>query len=392
MIGKLTMFKDLKTALEYIESKRTKRTFEQFQATIDKYGFNPHQKNIIHIAGTNGKGSTTNFIKSILVKHGYNVGTFTSPYMIVHNDRISINDQIISDQDLLRMINELETIIEHEKLSMFEIDVLIMLRYFDEQELDYRVIETGIGGLHDKTNIVDSICSVITNIGYDHQFMLGDSLEEIALHKAGIIKPERPCYTTVEKAEIINIFKHICRTKKSQLKLVKTLTDGKYPYTFRCLKQQFELSNCGSYQIKNAALAIAVCNDLIDLDKDLVQEALNDFHFPGRFERFGKIYLDGAHNIDGIKALVQTLEDRELKNVLIIFSALQDKDIDQMIKILKGYPLIQASFDDERLNITALNFKDVIRDNFDHYDNIVITGSLHFISVVRKYLLANRPN
>ena len=175
------MFDNIKEAVDYIESKRVKRSFEQFQEIVNKYHFNLHQKNMIHVAGTNGKGSTTNFIKEILMKHGYTVGTFTSPYMLVHNDRICINGEMISDSKLLEIINGLINIIEVEKLSMFEIDVLIMLRYFNECDLDYRIIETGIGGLNDKTNVIDSICSVITNIGYDHQFMLGDTLEEIAL-------------------------------------------------------------------------------------------------------------------------------------------------------------------------------------------------------------------
>ena len=113
------MFNDIKEALDYIESKRVKRTFEQFQEIVTKYGFNVKQKNMIHIAGTNGKGSTVNFIKEILMKHGYTVGTFTSPYMIVHNDRICVNGKMISDDKLLKIINELEDIIKKENLSMF---------------------------------------------------------------------------------------------------------------------------------------------------------------------------------------------------------------------------------------------------------------------------------
>ena len=116
MIGRLKMFNDIKEALDYIESKRVKRTFEQFQEIVTKYGFNVKQKNMIHIAGTNGKGSTVNFIKEILMKHGYTVGTFTSPYMIVHNDRICVNGKMISDDKLLKIINELEDIIKKENL------------------------------------------------------------------------------------------------------------------------------------------------------------------------------------------------------------------------------------------------------------------------------------
>lgn len=380
------MFNNIEEAIEYIESKRVKRTFKQFQEIVDKYGFNTHQKNMIHIAGTNGKGSTANFIKEILMKHGYKVGTFTSPYMAVHNDRICINGEIISDYELLKIINELVSIIEIERLSMFEIDVLIMLRYFDEYDLDYRIIETGIGGLCDKTNVIDSISSVITNIGYDHQFMLGDSLEEIALQKAGIIKPYKPCYTTKQEDIIINIFDRVCKSNNSKLHIVNVEDVINYPYYFNCLDYIYKLENCGSYQVKNAKLAITVCNDLIELDNNLVQLALNCFSWPGRFERFDNIYLDGAHNVDGILALIQTLKDQKLEDVVIVFSALGDKDIGEMLELLKDYPIVQASFEDERLKSDALNFKDVLNEVQGKYKNIVVTGSLHFISAVRKYL------
>lgn len=189
------MFRDIESALKYIESRRVKRSLKQFKETIEKYGFNVHQKNMVHIAGTNGKGSTTNFIKNILIEHGYRVGTFTSPYLICHNDRICINGKMIDDEKLLEIINSLLEMIDNEQLSMFEIDTLIMLCYFNEVDLDFRIIETGIGGLNDKTNVIDSVCCAITNIGYDHQFMLGDTLEQIAYHKAGIIKENQICFT-----------------------------------------------------------------------------------------------------------------------------------------------------------------------------------------------------
>lgn len=382
------MFNDIKEALDYIESKRVKRTFEQFQEIVTRYGFNVKQKNMIHIAGTNGKGSTVNFIKEILMKHGYTVGTFTSPYMIVHNDRICVNGKMISDDKLLKIINELEDIIKKENLSMFEIDVLIMLRYFDELDLDYRIIETGIGGLCDKTNVIDSICSVITNIGYDHQFMLGNSLDEIAKHKAGIIKSRKPCFTTESNKEIVDIFKQVCKTNGSQL-YICDVGNVNYPYVFNCLSNEYVLKTGGSYQVKNAVLAINVCNYLIDLDKELVQQAIDCFNWPGRFEKFGSIYLDGAHNVDGILALKKTLKDQKLEDIVIVFSALSDKDVCEMKALLKEYPLIQVSFDDERLNSDDINYKDILNKLIGNYKNIVVTGSLHFISEVRKYLKEN---
>ena len=138
-----------------------------------------------------------------------------------------------------------------------------------------------------------------------------------------------------------------------------------------------------------ATLAINVCDYLIELDHSVVQRALDGFSWPGRFEKFGKIYLDGAHNIDGIKALIKTLHDQQIKKALVIFSALGDKDIEQMEALLSEYPLIQATFADERLQLEGIDFKEAIKNNIDLYDHLIITGSLHFISTVRKYLQNN---
>lgn len=383
------MFKDINSALSYIESRRTKRTLNQFKETIKKYDFNVHQKNMIHIAGTNGKGSTTNFIKNILIEHGYHVGTFTSPYLICHNDRICINGKMIDDGKLLKIINSLFEIIVSEELSMFEIDTLIMLRYFNEETLDYRIIEAGIGGLNDKTNVIDSVCSAITNIGYDHQFMLGDTLEQIAYHKAGIIKDKQICFTSETNDDLVKIFQTVAQAKNSQIVQTELECNYQYPYVFSCLGYKYYLNNCGSYQVNNASLAITLCNHLIKLDHERVQVALNSFSWPGRFEKIGKIYLDGAHNIDGIKALVKTLHDQKIKKPLIIFSALGDKDIDEMKSLLSDYPLIQATFLDERSKLHGIDFKEAIQNNLNQYDNLIITGSLHFISIVRKYILTN---
>ena len=149
------------------------------------------------------------------------------------------------------------------------------------------------------------------------------------------------------------------------------------------------LKTGGSYQVKNAVLAINVCNYLIDLDKELVQQAIDCFNWPGRFEKFGSIYLDGAHNVDGILALKKTLKDQKLEDIVIVFSALSDKDVCEMKALLKEYPLIQVSFDDERLNSDDINYKDILNKLIGNYKNIVVTGSLHFISEVRKYLKEN---
>lgn len=381
------MFDNIKEAITYIESKRTKRTFLDFKRIIEKYKFNTNLKNVIHVAGTNGKGSTTILMRDLLMKHGYSVGTFTSPYIINHNERISVNGQSISDQKLLQIINELYEMIEIENLSMFEIDVCIMLHYFNELKLDYHIIECGIGGLTDKTNVINSQVAVITSIGYDHQFMLGNTLLEIAQHKAGIIKKRKPLFTTEQDQDVIALFQKECDIKKSDLHLVDVIKSKEYPYHILFKGKDYTLCQPG-YQVNNFTLALHVVDYLITIDDNLIQDIIDHFYWPCRFEKIGHIYLDGAHNIDGIRSLVQTLNEQKIKDVGIVFSALNDKDIDDMLQLLKDYDVIFACFDDERSNQNHVCFQDAIQQMATKHRNVVVTGSLHFVSTVRKYVLS----
>ena len=377
------MFKTCQEALSYIEAKRTKRSFIQFQETIKKYNIPIKLPYTIHIAGTNGKGSTVQYIKDILMNHGYNVGTFTSPYMIVHNDRICINGEPINDKLLLFYINQLYLMIEEENLSMFEIDVIIMLLYFNEQPLDFCIIETGIGGKEDKTNVINSHISVITNIGFDHQELLGNTLDKIAMHKGGIIKPNQKFFTGETNSEILELFSQICRQKNTQMHIVKK--EEGYQFTYN--DTTYLLPEVGSYQVYNAKMAIAIVSSCITLKKDKAQLAIMNFSYPGRFEKLGNIYLDGAHNIEGIKALVDTIQRLSLNNVCIIFSALADKDREPMLKLLRKYPVVCVSFEDARQTSHEADYQEVLRKVEKEYETIIVTGSLHFVSHVRKYLL-----
>ena len=381
------MFDNVKDAITYIESKRTKRTFLDFKELIKKYKFNTNLKNVIHVAGTNGKGSTTIFMRDLLMKHGYHVGTFTSPYIINHNERISVDGKSISNQKLLQIINDLYDMIETENLSMFEIDVCIMLKYFDELNLDYHIIECGIGGLNDKTNIIDSQVAVITNIGYDHQFMLGNTLLEIAGHKAGIIKQGKPLFTTENHHEIIALFQKECEIKNSDLHLIAVPVQKNYPYHILFKGYDYILHQ-PSYQVGNFMLALNVIDNLITIRMELIQEIIDDFYWPCRFEKIGHIYLDGAHNIDGIQSLIQTLNEQKIDDVGSVFSALNDKDIAKMLELLKDFDVILACFDDERSNQNHIYFQDAIQQMSKKHKNVVVTGSLHFVSTVRKYVLS----
>lgn len=382
------MFNKIDEAISFIESQRVKRSFNDFKDILIRYNIKTDLKNVIHVTGTNGKGSTVTFMKGLLLKKGYHVGTFTSPYIIKHNERIAVDGKMISDDDLLRLINQLYPIIVKEKLSMFEIDTLIMLVYFNELSLDYHIIECGIGGLYDKTNVVKAKYALITNIGYDHQFMLGNELKEIASHKVGIVKEGSTLFTTENNEELLAYFKDYCTKLDSKLEVVKVSKQSNYPYHLEYNNETYCLS-LPAYQVNNLALALNTIGSFIDFTKDEIEEVIDNFYWPCRFEYINGYYLDGAHNIDGIKALVKTIKERKLQDVGIVFSALGDKNIKEMLDLLCDFDVCIAGFEDDRSVKADYNYQEAIELMSHKHQNIIITGSLHFVSTVRKYLLKN---
>lgn len=398
------MFSHIKDAIEYIESKRVKRSLDDFKKTLEKCDINVKQKNMIHIAGTNGKGSTVNYLRSILNAHGYSVGTFTSPYLISHNDRIRIDDKPISDEQLLYYINKYYHIIEEDGLSMFEIDVLIMLDYFNMENLDFRIIETGIGGLRDKTNVIEPVLTAITNVGMDHTEQLGHNINDIINEKMGIIKPHQIFVTSETKGTILSRFQQQCDIMDSRMVVVPEYHVSRYPFHFRYRDMAFTLENQGVYQVSNARLALTIASKFIKLHDDVTVKAVEKACWKGRFELLDyydtKVELDGAHNIPAIKSLIDTLSIKKEKNISIVFSCLGDKDMDVMLDMLlkAGYCVYLTSFHDERAidvkkvkarngMIVTENFQEALKSAYLKKTHIVVTGSLHFISRVRKYLI-----
>ena len=397
------MFDNVNEAIAYIESKRSKRTIEQFKKTLDKCNINVKQKNMIHIAGTNGKGSTVNYLRSILNAHGYKVGTFTSPYLVCHNDRIRIDDMPISDDDLLKYINNYYDVIEEDGLSMFEIDVLIMLSYFDSLDLDYRIIETGIGGLRDKTNVIDPILSAITNVGMDHMELLGNNVFEILNEKMGIIKEGCMFVTSESNGTLLSRLQDRCDLKGAMMYVVPEYQVMSYPFQFFYRDMSFTLENQGIYQVSNARLALTIASKLIVLNSTVTQKAVENACWKGRYETLKyhdvDVDIDGAHNVPGIMALLQTIKIKKNKDVAIIFSSLKDKATDEMLSLMldEGHTVYLTSFNDDRAldlsmyqskgNLIVVNdFKEALKSAYLKKEHLVVTGSLHFISYVRKYL------
>lgn len=381
--------------------------FKQYMASLG----NPQNRlRSIHIAGTNGKGSTTNDIRSILQAAGYKVGSFTSPFMITHLDRIRINNQDIREEAFLGITNRYYDSWMEWGLSMFEIDMCIAVFYYLEEQVDFCVFETGLGGRKDATNILQPLVSVITNIGMDHMEFLGDTLEKIAKEKAGIVKEGIDLITAEDKECCLQVFQkhtasaHAQCIKAGEISNIQETADG-LSFDYGNLKD-VALYGKARYQCRNAALAIEVCLYLqrqghIRLTEVQLRTGLHQAVWIGRFETISKeplIILDGAHNADGIHALCETL--KQMEDVQVLFSVLKDKNFEAMLQELEtvcGEILVVPFYNERALDVRLLegrkhihlmeSYERAIPHALQKVKPLVITGSLYFISDVRKYLI-----
>ena len=402
------MFSSAQEFIEYITRRRSEKSHkENFFKLIDELGHPEQALKVIHVAGTNGKGSVTNYLRSILQSHGYKVGTFTSPHLTVHNDRIRINDENISDEDLLYWGNYFEKEIRELDLGMFQVDTLISIFYFLDKKVDYVVYEVGMGGRLDCTNIVTPLLSVITNIGYDHMATLGNTLPKIAYEKAGIIKEGKPVFTAEYKKSCLQVFEEKAEEMHAPLYVIRTpkasLKEDKVTFDFE--GYHICLNTMALYQAKNASLALSAAEYLrkegiIELDREDIIEGLENTSWKGRFEVVSEkplTILDGAHNEHGIRAILDSV--RKMKRPLcIVVSILKDKQYEKMISYLCPLcdELVITSFDYYRatpIDVIAENeeatmiadWKEAIRYATEKYEegSVLITGSLYFVSEVR---------
>lgn len=308
----------------------------------------------IHVAGTNGKGSCVEIISNILIKNGYSVGKFISPHLIRYNERISINNAEISDEEMMSLIEELKpkinvyNSVSEENLSLFELETIMALLYFYRNNVDFVVLETGLGGLYDATNIVNPLVSVITSIGYDHVHILGSTLSEIANQKAGIIKENSNTVFFSQNSEVDKVIIDTCKRKNNRLHLLSKndITnynfDSNYQYfDFKDFKQ-VPIILKGTKQIQNAAICIECMNVLNNLGYKIKKEAIIDglksVVHKARIETLSKnplIIYDGAHNESAIKNL-QSVINTYYKNYkkIYVVSVLKRKDYNKMLQLL----------------------------------------------------------
>ena len=389
----------------------------RMQRAVDLLG-NPEQTYpIIHVTGTNGKGSTIAFMRELFVAHGETVGTFTSPHIVSIHDRICINGQPISDTDFIRLADKVKAMEQrlletHDQLSFFELLTLIALLYFKEQEVDLVLLEVGIGGLLDTTNVVTGEIAVITSIGLDHQETLGDSLEAIAEQKAGIFKPERVAVI----ANLAPEAQLVCQKIAEDLDVTLYQADRDFSFKSGNFSSsladltQLKLGLEGAYQEENAALALQAFLLFMTgrgkkVNEESIRHALKTTSWAGRLEAVTEhIYLDGAHNLPALERLVEFIQEKIQQGYQpqILFGALKRKDYSGMLGYLTDHlpdtALYVTSFDYqgslEEQDLSGYHRVSSYRDFIDDFeksagekDLLFVTGSLYFISEVRAYLI-----
>ena len=375
----------------------------------------------VHIVGTNGKGSTTSYLQNILTKSGYQVGTFTSPYITRFNERISINGTEIPDKDLISLVAKAQVLLddleEHtafERPTEFELVTLLMFLYFDLKQVDIAIIEAGIGGRLDSTNVLSPELVICTSIGFDHTETLGDSLLDIANHKAGVMRKNTPILLGRVSAEVEHFFNQKSHDLQAPLAVIDREIQllPKDNQTIQVSYDHWEspklkLPMLGQHQENNAGLAVTAAHLLAQTfpkitDKS-TQEGIEETHWPGRSEWIGNnIYLDGAHNPQGIASLKQVLKDNFAnRRVHILFAGLRRKPLADLLEELKDYDITVTSFDFfEALPLDdypkdfkrAADYRDWLAqaESANSDDLFVVTGSLYFISEVRNHLINER--
>lgn len=400
------MFTNIEAAIDFIENQRANSaTLEDFAKVFEKYANFQNKLDYIHITGTNGKGSTSKMINDSLINANYKVGLFTSPHIVVSNDRIRINNNYISDEQLLKYVNKFYDDILNFKLNFFQIYTLIAFAYFYDEQCDIAIIEVGIGGLLDSTNIIDGLVSVITNINFDHTERLGERMVDIAYQKSGIIKKNKHTVTMVDDEAALKVIKDVAKQNDNKLLKVENNCDIRVndnSSSFEYKNEKYTLNSLAKYQVSNSLLAIETLNILSNeydyhVEHKHIDDAFKVFNWFGRYEIIQsnpKIIIDGAHNIAGIKSLIKSSP----KDMVVIFSALADKDYNEMLELLKNHfrEVVFAKFDFYR----ALNIEDISGvKKFDSFNDalvyvekeyanndILVCGSLYFISEVRKIL------
>lgn len=432
--------------MEYIDSFYKFKTpggfkpgLDRIQAILDRVG-NPEKKvKTIHVAGTNGKGSTSAMMSMILREAGYKVGFFSSPHIQSFNERMRVNGIPIADTDLARLVEVIKPVVEEiepieglgGRASFFEVVTALAFMYFADQKVDALILEVGLGGRLDATNVVHPIASVITSIGLDHTEYLGDTLAAIAGEKAGIIKENVPVITGVQNEEALSVIDQIAKEKSAPL--YTPLKECSWNLLENNLRYQqvdltldqttyygLKVGLLGEHQLRNATIGLRTIQVVQKyypaVNETAIHDGLRKVKWPGRLELVQEnpaVLLDGAHNIQGVEALSCFLEKAksQYQNLYMVMSILGDKEVTAMVKQIA--PLATRIIFTQNNNLrssTAENLAEALEgENTDFElipdfevairqtvqkakdgDLVCITGSLYTISEARELLMPNQ--
>lgn len=406
------------------KKKQSLETMEYFMKKLN----NPQEKQkFIHIAGTNGKGSCTEMMTNILLKFGYKVGKFISPHLIEYNERISVNNINISNEEMEKIIEEIDPLIMEygkENVTLFELETIMAIIYFYRKKCDIAVMEVGLGGMYDCTNIVYPEISIINSIGYDHMQLLGNSIEEIASQKAGIIKKNSKTVYICQENEADNVIINKCKEENNKLYLIKKEDVKNYSYNNEF--QEFDYKDYknvkvklkGKSQIYNAIICLEAVNILKDkykLPEEKVREGLESVIHKGRFETLCNkptIIYDGGHNELAIKNFINSVSMyyEENKKIYII-SLLKSKDYKTIIKLLvqenNGIYIFTTGNSKERYwdkeilkeeairlgakNVISMNLEGAMKNVYEEYKDCTnfVIGSFYIYGDVINYIKNN---
>lgn len=414
-------------ALEWIHGQLKfgiKPGLERMAWMLEELGNPQDNLKAVHIVGTNGKGSTVNALQTIFSQAGYEVGTFTSPYIIDFKERISVNGQMISEEDLLSLVERVKPVVdrlpketEHENATEFEIITVLMFLYFGQvHPVDIAFIEAGMGGLHDSTNLFSPLAVICPSIGLDHQAVLGNTHAEIAAEKAGVLKNGAPFIFATERDDVRAVFE-----KKAHEEGAETYELGKdftakgtsHSFDFAYEEQKLEnisLAMAGQHQVANASLVIMTSlllqKDYPEVTPDLIKAALAHASWLGRTEfLMPNLMIDGAHNNESVKVLIDLLKSEYAdKDIELLFAAIDTKPIDSMLAQLESVGDLTVTSFEYPNSVKLDKYPDAYKQVSDFQTWIknhvsadkdklyVITGSLYFISQVRKWLLEQKSN
>ena len=415
---------NMRTINKRITKESLNQNNEKLKKIYELLGKPCENKKIVHIAGTNGKGSTATFLENIFFTAGYSVAKFTSPHILRFNERILVNKEMISDEDVVKYCEAVMNVLEENglQINFFEIATFVALLYFKEKNPDFIFLETGLGGRYDATNIVKSTIAAITNVSFDHVALLGNSLEKIAARKAGIIKNGQLCIYAQNLAELEEAVKRETDNSINVLKKYKgfqaELDNQNYNTIVKIvenenskeseniekinnnknnLEKTFVLPLFGKFQANNFLIAYEIAK-IYGISDKVIQKGLDEISLAGRFEIFSKnpaTILDVAHNDDSVKVLTENLNELfKDDEVIFVLSVLGTKDIANIFKRIleKNYKIFITSLKEVAYGLSAEEIKKNLENSNISTKNIIFEDDILLAYNQAKEMVLKKDN